>query len=64
MKAAGILTYGTSLVDTDFSKLADAVGILGLRAERPGAGEADAEAGHRTQRSSISGRSREPPGVT
>jgi pyruvate dehydrogenase (quinone) len=35
MKAAGILTYGTSLVDTDFSKLADAAGILGLRAERP-----------------------------
>lgn len=35
MKAAGILTHGTSLVDTDFSKLADAAGILGLRAERP-----------------------------
>ncbi|HEY6757050.1 MAG TPA: ubiquinone-dependent pyruvate dehydrogenase, partial [Nitrososphaera sp.] len=35
MKAAGILTYGTSLVDTDFSKLAEALGILGLRAERP-----------------------------
>src|ERR687886_1106413 len=35
MKAAGILTYGTSLLDTDFSKLADAAGILGLRAERP-----------------------------
>src|SRR5215218_2359607 len=35
MKAAGILTYGTSLVNTDFSKLADAAGILGLRAERP-----------------------------
>jgi pyruvate dehydrogenase (quinone) len=35
MKAAGILTHGTSLVDTDFSKLAEAAGILGLRAERP-----------------------------
>jgi pyruvate dehydrogenase (quinone) len=35
MKAAGILTHGTSLVDTDFSKLAYAAGILGLRAERP-----------------------------
>ena len=35
MKAAVILTHGTSLIDTDFSKLADAVGILGLRAERP-----------------------------
>jgi pyruvate dehydrogenase (quinone) len=35
MKAAGILTHGTSLIDTDFSKLADAAGILGLRAERP-----------------------------
>jgi pyruvate dehydrogenase (quinone) len=36
MKAAGLLTYGTSLVNTDFSKLAEAVGIMGLRAERPG----------------------------
>jgi pyruvate dehydrogenase (quinone) len=35
MMAAGILTYGTSLADTDFSKLAEAAGILGLRAERP-----------------------------
>ncbi len=35
MKAAGILTHGTSLVETDFSKLADAAGILGFRAERP-----------------------------
>ncbi|MFL6482495.1 MAG: thiamine pyrophosphate-dependent enzyme, partial [Nitrososphaera sp.] len=35
MKAAGILTRGTSLVDTDFSKLAEAAGILGIRAERP-----------------------------
>ena len=35
MKAAGILTHGTSLVDTDFSKLAEAAGIFGLRAERP-----------------------------
>ena len=35
MKAAGILTHGTSLIDTDFSKLAEAAGILGLRAEKP-----------------------------
>jgi pyruvate dehydrogenase (quinone) len=35
MKAAGILTHGTSLVNTDFSKLAEAAGILGLRAELP-----------------------------
>jgi pyruvate dehydrogenase (quinone) len=35
MKAAGILTHGTSLVDTDFSKIAEAAGIVGLRAERP-----------------------------
>jgi pyruvate dehydrogenase (quinone) len=35
MKSAGILTHGTSLVDTDFSKIAEAAGIMGLRAERP-----------------------------
>jgi pyruvate dehydrogenase (quinone) len=35
MKSAGILTHGTSLVDTDFSKVAEAAGIMGLRAERP-----------------------------
>jgi pyruvate dehydrogenase (quinone) len=35
MKAAGILPYGTDLVSTDFSKVAEAVGILGLRAEKP-----------------------------
>ena len=35
MKAAGFLTHATELVETDFSKLAEAVGILGLRAERP-----------------------------
>lgn len=35
MKAAGILTYGTDLVKTDFSKVAEAVGMLGLRAEKP-----------------------------
>ena len=34
MKAAGFLPYATDLVETDFSKLAEAVGILGLRAER------------------------------
>jgi pyruvate dehydrogenase (quinone) len=35
MKAAGFLAHATDLVETDFSKLAEAVGILGLRAERP-----------------------------
>lgn len=35
MKAAGILPYGTDLVSTDFSKVAEAVGILGLRVEKP-----------------------------
>ncbi|MDE2588493.1 MAG: ubiquinone-dependent pyruvate dehydrogenase, partial [Patescibacteria group bacterium] len=35
MKAAGILPYGTDLVKTDFSRVAEAVGILGLRAEKP-----------------------------
>jgi pyruvate dehydrogenase (quinone) len=35
MKAAGFLSHATDLVETDFSKLAEAVGILGLRAERP-----------------------------
>jgi len=35
MKSSGFLTYGTDLVETDFAKLAEAVGILGLRAERP-----------------------------
>ena len=35
MKAAGFLPHATDLVETDFSKLAEAIGILGLRAERP-----------------------------
>ena len=35
MKSAGFLSYATDFVETDFSKLAEAVGILGLRAERP-----------------------------
>lgn len=35
MKAAGFLTHATDLVETDFSKLAGAFGILGVRAERP-----------------------------
>src|SRR5919197_1949162 len=34
MKAAGFLSHATDLVETDFSKLAEAVGILGLCAER------------------------------
>ena len=35
MKAAGILDYGTELVNPDFSKLGEVVGMLGLRAESP-----------------------------
>ena len=35
MKAAGFLSHATDLAETNFSKLAEAVGILGLRAERP-----------------------------
>jgi len=35
MKAAGFLPSATDLVETNFSKLAEAIGILGLRAERP-----------------------------
>ena len=35
MKAAGFLSHATDLTETDFSKLAEAIGILGLRAERP-----------------------------
>ncbi|HEY1249469.1 MAG TPA: ubiquinone-dependent pyruvate dehydrogenase [Nitrososphaera sp.] len=35
MKATGFLSHATDLVETDFSRLAEAVGILGLRAERP-----------------------------
>jgi pyruvate dehydrogenase (quinone) len=35
MKAAGLLDYGTDLVNPDFSKLAEVVGMLGLRAEGP-----------------------------
>ena len=35
MKAAGILGSGTELVNPSFAKLAESVGILGLRAEKP-----------------------------
>ena len=53
MKAAGFLAHATDLIDTDFSKLAEAVGILGLRAERPGAGKVITEPGFRARRSSL-----------
>jgi pyruvate dehydrogenase (quinone) len=33
MKAAGILDFGTDLHNPDFAKMADAAGVLGLRAE-------------------------------
>jgi pyruvate dehydrogenase (quinone) len=35
MKAAGLIDFGTDLLNPNFAKLADAAGILGLRVERP-----------------------------
>jgi pyruvate dehydrogenase (quinone) len=35
MKAAGILDFGTDLINPDFTKIAEAAGLLGLRAETP-----------------------------
>ena len=35
MKAAGILDFGTDLHNPDFAKMAEALGLLGLRAETP-----------------------------
>lgn len=35
MKAAGILDFGTDLHNPDFAKMAEAIGIAGLSAERP-----------------------------
>jgi pyruvate dehydrogenase (quinone) len=35
MKAAGILDFGTDLHNPSFARLAEAAGILGLRAETP-----------------------------
>jgi pyruvate dehydrogenase (quinone) len=35
MKAAGILDFGTDLHNPNFAKMAEAAGILGLRAETP-----------------------------
>ena len=35
MKAAGILEFATDLVNPDFAKMAEAAGVLGLRAESP-----------------------------
>jgi pyruvate dehydrogenase (quinone) len=35
MKAAGLVNFGTDLLNPDFSRLAEAAGILGLRVERP-----------------------------
>lgn len=35
MKAAGFVEYGTDLLNPDFAKMADAVGILGVRVEKP-----------------------------
>src|SRR6202035_4021062 len=35
MKAAGIVEFGTDLQNPNFAKLAEAAGLLGLRAETP-----------------------------
>ena len=35
MKAAGVLEFGTDLQNPDFAKMAEAAGLLGLRAETP-----------------------------
>jgi len=35
MKAAGIVDYGTDLVNPDFTKIAEGAGLLGLRADTP-----------------------------
>ena len=35
MKAAGFVEYGTNLLNPNFAKVAEAVGILGLRVEKP-----------------------------
>jgi pyruvate dehydrogenase (quinone) len=35
MKAAGLVQYGTDLVNPDFAKLAESAGILGLRVSKP-----------------------------
>jgi pyruvate dehydrogenase (quinone) len=35
MKAAGLIDYGTALVNPDFSKLAESTGIMGIRVENP-----------------------------
>jgi pyruvate dehydrogenase (quinone) len=35
MKAAGIIDYGTDLVNPDFTRLAESAGIFGVRVEKP-----------------------------
>jgi pyruvate dehydrogenase (quinone) len=35
MKAAGLVSFGTDLLNPDFAKLADAAGIFGVRVEKP-----------------------------
>jgi pyruvate dehydrogenase (quinone) len=35
MKAAGLIDYGTELINPDFSQLAKAAGVFGVRAEKP-----------------------------
>jgi pyruvate dehydrogenase (quinone) len=35
MKAAGMLDFATDLLNSDFAKMAQAVGVLGLKADVP-----------------------------
>jgi pyruvate dehydrogenase (quinone) len=35
MEAAGLVSFGTNLLNPDFARLADAAGILGIRVEKP-----------------------------
>ena len=47
MKAAGLLDFATDLHNPDFARMAEAAGLLGLRAETLGSGPPDARAGAR-----------------
>jgi pyruvate dehydrogenase (quinone) len=44
MKAAGIVTYGTDLIDPDFAGIARAAGLFGARVEKAGELEAALQA--------------------
>ncbi len=56
MMAAGVLGNGTDLVNPDFAKLAEAVGIRGWRVERPGELQSTEGRSLRASRSGAGGR--------